>query len=119
MPKMRLRKRVLARCLKCRNPIAEPIGTNVHYLEYDGSLNLDPIGNPGRGLKDAMKVSGHSMNTTIELHDSKVAEIAVRNGTVVVQSSRGHDASHPTKGDWEGTRKTIRDESQTAAQDAP
>jgi len=47
-----------ARCLKCRNPIAEPIGTNVYYLEYDGSLNLDPLGNPGRGLKDAMNVSG-------------------------------------------------------------
>jgi len=45
-----------ARCLKCGAPIAEPIGMNIYYLEYDGSINLDPIGNKGHGLKEMMMV---------------------------------------------------------------
>lgn len=45
-----------ARCLKCGTPISEPIGSNIYYLEYDRSINLDPIDNKGRGLKEMMKV---------------------------------------------------------------
>ncbi|MCO5067222.1 MAG: hypothetical protein M9910_00800 [Kiritimatiellae bacterium] len=45
-----------ARCLKCGNPISAPIGSNIYYLEYDGSINLDPIDNKGRGLKEMMRV---------------------------------------------------------------
>ena len=36
-----------AKCLKCGNPIAEPITHTTHYLKYDGSLN---------GLKKIIKV---------------------------------------------------------------
>ena len=44
-----------ARCQKCKHSIGDPIGLNVYYLEYDGSLELDPIGNQGAGLKQMMK----------------------------------------------------------------
>ena len=45
-----------ARCLKCGDPMSEPIGSNIYYLEYDGSINLDPIENRGSGLQEMMKV---------------------------------------------------------------
>ncbi len=47
----------LPRCLKCKHPIGEPIGRNIYYLEYDGSINLDFSGSDrSRRLKEIMKV---------------------------------------------------------------
>ena len=43
-----------ARCTECGHSIGEPIGSNVHYLEYDGSVDLDPHGDPSRGFKDIL-----------------------------------------------------------------
>lgn len=45
-----------ARCLKCGSPISEPIGSNIYYLNYDESIDLDPDSKRGRGLKEMMKV---------------------------------------------------------------
>jgi len=43
------------RCLKCKHPIDEPIGNNIYYLVYDGSLGLD-LGSSGKGLKEMLRV---------------------------------------------------------------
>ena len=45
-----------ARCLQCGGHIADSIGTNVYYLVYDGSIDLDPSGKPGRRLQEMILV---------------------------------------------------------------
>ena len=44
-----------ARCESCQATISEPMIKNIYYLEYNGSINLDPTDNKERGLKDIMK----------------------------------------------------------------
>ncbi len=44
-----------ARCMKCGHSISKPITGAIYYLEYDGSVDLDLQGNPGRGLKEVLK----------------------------------------------------------------
>lgn len=43
-----------ARCLKCGHSISGPMGETIYYLEYEGSVNVDPHGNSGRGFKDVL-----------------------------------------------------------------
>ncbi len=44
-----------ARCLTCGRPISGPMSQTIYYLEYDGSINVDPLGCPGTGLKNVLK----------------------------------------------------------------
>jgi hypothetical protein len=45
-----------ARCLTCGHPISGPMSETIYYLEYEGSVNVDPLGHPGAGLKDVLKI---------------------------------------------------------------
>jgi len=44
-----------ARCLKCSHPISQPITGDIYYLEYAGSVDVEPTGRAGPGLKTVMK----------------------------------------------------------------
>lgn len=44
-----------ARCLKCGHPISQPITSDIYYLRYEGSVDLEPGGREGPGFKAAMK----------------------------------------------------------------
>ena len=44
-----------ARCLKCSHPISRSITSDIYFLKYDGSVDLDPSEPTGPRLKSAMK----------------------------------------------------------------
>ena len=44
-----------ARCMTCGHAISGPMSETIYYLEYDGSVNVDPLGHSGTGLKNVLK----------------------------------------------------------------
>jgi hypothetical protein len=47
-----------ARCRTCGHAISGPMGETIYYLEYEVSIDVDPLGHPGAGLKDVLRRGG-------------------------------------------------------------
>jgi len=66
-----------ARCLTCGYPISGPMSETVYYLEYDGSIIVDPLGHPGVELKDVLKTRVEQSAKTIGGPETPVGKSGV------------------------------------------
>ena len=68
-----------ARCLTCGHPISGPMIETIYYLEYEHSINVDPLGHPGVGFKDVLK--------------TKVEPVGPANGSQPIRSGTNQTSS--------------------------